>query len=63
MKTDLASENIDNGKYILGAPLKWDKKEVKNPRLRRLTLKSLNRSIFVITVEQSIILDLIAING
>ena len=63
MKTDLASENIDNGKYILGAPPKRDKKEVKNPRLRRLTLKSLNRSIFVITVEQSIILDLIAING
>ena len=32
VKTDLASENIDKGKSILGAPSKQDKKEVKNPR-------------------------------
>ena len=32
VKTDLASENIDKGKSILGAPPKQDKKEVKNPR-------------------------------
>ena len=32
IKTDLASENIDKGKSILGAPSKQDKKEVKNPR-------------------------------
>ena len=32
VKTDLASENIAKGKSILGAPLKLDKKEVKNPR-------------------------------
>ena len=32
VKTDLASENIDKDKSILGAPPKQDKKEVKNPR-------------------------------
>ena len=32
VKTELASENLDKGKSILGAPLKLDKKEVKNPR-------------------------------
>ena len=31
VKTDLASENLDKGKSILGAPLKQDKKEAKNP--------------------------------
>ena len=30
VKNELASENIDNGKYILEAPLKFDKKEIKN---------------------------------
>ena len=34
MKTDLASENIDKGKSILGTPFKQDKKEVKNPRAK-----------------------------
>ena len=31
VKTALTSENIDNGKSILGAPPKLDKKETKNP--------------------------------
>ena len=35
MKNVLASENIDKGKYILGAPLKLDKKETKNPRAKK----------------------------
>ena len=35
MKTVLASENIDNGKSILGAPPKLDKKETKNPRAKK----------------------------
>ena len=35
IKTDLASENIDKGKSILGAPPKQDKKEVKNPRAKK----------------------------
>ena len=34
VKTDLASENIDKGKSILGAPSKQDKKEAKNPRAK-----------------------------
>ena len=32
VNTNLASENLDNGKSILGAPPKQDKKEAKNPR-------------------------------
>ena len=35
VKTNLASENIDNDKSILGAPPKQDKKEVKNPRANK----------------------------
>ena len=35
VKNELASENIDKGKYILGAPPKFDKKEVKNPRTKK----------------------------
>ena len=63
IKSELASENIDKGKSILGVPPKLDKKEIKNPRLRRETLKSQNRksSISVISVGQLDILDLIAI--
>ena len=35
IKTKLASENLDNGKSILGAPLKLEKKDVKNPRAKK----------------------------
>ena len=35
VKTALANENIDKGKYILGAPPKLDKKEIKNPRAKK----------------------------
>ena len=35
VKNNLASENIDKGKSILGAPPKQDKKEVKNPRAKK----------------------------
>ena len=31
----LASENIDKGKSILGAPPKFDKKEIRNPRSKK----------------------------
>ena len=31
----LTSENIDKGKSILGAPLKFEKKETKNPRTKK----------------------------
>ena len=65
VKTYLASENINKGKSILGAPPKQDKKETKTLGLRRLTLKSLNKrsSISVIIVELPVILDQIAISG
>ena len=35
VKTDLASENLDKSKSILGAPPKQDKKEAKNPRAKK----------------------------
>ena len=35
VKISLASENLDNGKSILGAPLKLDKKDAKNPKAKK----------------------------
>ena len=35
VKTVIASENIDKGESILGAPPKLDKKEIKNPRAKK----------------------------
>ena len=35
VKNELASKNVDNGKSILGAPPKLDKKEIKNPRAKK----------------------------
>ena len=36
IKTELASENSDNGKSILGAPPKLKKKDVKNPKAKKV---------------------------
>ena len=35
IKTELTSENLDKGKSILGAPLKLEKKDVKNPKAKK----------------------------
>ena len=35
MQNVLANKNVDKGKYILRAPLKQDKKEIKNPRAKK----------------------------
>ena len=35
VKNELASENLDKSKSILGAPPKQDKKDVKNPRAKK----------------------------
>ena len=35
VKISLASENLDKGKSILGAPPKLDKKDVKNPKVKK----------------------------
>ena len=43
VKTDLASENIDKGKSILGAPTKQDKKEAKNPRAKKANSQKLKQ--------------------
>ena len=34
-KTEIASENLDKGKSILGAPPKVEKKETRNPRTKK----------------------------
>ena len=34
-KTKIAIKNIDNGKSILRAPLKFEKKETRNPRTKK----------------------------
>ena len=38
-KTKIASENLDKGKSILGAPLKVEKKEIRNPRTKKVNKK------------------------
>ena len=38
-KIDIASENVDNGKSILGAPPNVDKKETRNPRTKKVNNK------------------------
>ena len=35
VKISLASDNLDKGKSILGAPPKLDKKDVKNPKAKK----------------------------
>ena len=35
VKNELASENMDKGKSILGAPPKLDKKEIKNSKAKK----------------------------
>ena len=53
VKNELASENIDKSKSILGAPSKLDKKEIKNPRAKKGNTKKPKQkknSISVITV-------------
>ena len=66
VKNELASENIDNGESILGAPPNLDKKEIKNLRAKKGNSqkpKQKKSSISVITVAQLDILDLIATSG
>ena len=36
VKIDLVSENLDKGKSILGAPPKLDKKDIKNPKAKKV---------------------------
>ena len=64
-KTEIASENVDKGKSILGAPPKVETKETRNLRIRRSTTKSFNQRsrISVITVELQGILVQIATSG
>ena len=38
-KTKIASENIDKGKFILGAPPKLEKKEIRNPITKKVNNK------------------------
>ena len=38
-KTKIASENLDKGKSILGAPFKVERKEIRNPRTKKVNKK------------------------
>ena len=38
-KTEIANENIDKGKSILGASPKLEKKETRNPRVKKVNIK------------------------
>ena len=38
-KIEIASENVDKGKSILGAPLKVEKKETRNPTTKKVNNK------------------------
>ena len=38
-KTKIASENLDKGKSILGALLKVERKEMRNPRIKKVNKK------------------------
>ena len=64
-ETDIASENVDQGKSILRAPPKRERKRLETLGLRRLITKSINKkiSIFIITVEFQGILVQIATSG
>ena len=46
VKNDLASENLNKGKSILGAPPKQDKKEAKNLRAKNPRAKKANSQKF-----------------
>ena len=65
VKNESTSENVDKGKYILGAPPKLDKKEIKNPRAKKGSSQKPKQksSISVIIVAQLDILHLIATSG
>ena len=65
VKNELASENVDKGKSILGAPLSLIRKILRTLGLRRETLKSLSRKniISVVTAMQLDIPNLIATSG
>ena len=64
-ETDIASENVDQGKSILRAPPKRERKRLETLGLRRLLTQSINKkiSIFIITVEFQGILVQIATSG
>ena len=40
VRISLASENLDKGKSILGAPSKLDKKDVKNPKTKKANFQN-----------------------
>ena len=43
LKNELASEDIDKDKSILGTPPKQDKKEIKNPRAKKGNTQKLKK--------------------
>ena len=64
-KTEIASENLNMGKSIIGAPPKVEKKIIETLGIRRTKIKSLNKRsrISVINVELQGIFVQIDISG
>ena len=65
VKNELASENLDKDKSILGAPSKQDKKEVKNPRAKKANSQKPKQKKQHLCHHYgvAVILDQIAISG
>ena len=65
VKNELAIENADKGKSILGAPSKLSKKEIKNPRAKKGNSQKpkQKKQHFYHHCEQLDILGLIATSG
>ena len=65
VKISLASENLDKGKFILGAPPKLDKKEAKNPKVKKANSQKPNqkKQHLYHHCGAAVILDQIAISG
>ena len=53
VKTVLASENTDKGKSILEAPLKLDKKQIKNPRAKKGNSQKPEKAAFLSSLQHS----------
>ena len=65
VKISLASENLDKGKSILGAPPKLDKKDVKNPKAKKANFQKpkQKKQHLCHHCGVPVILDQIAISG
>ena len=53
VENELASEKINKGKSILEAPLKLDKKQIKNPRAKKGNSQKPEKAAFLSSLQHS----------